>query len=186
MEENIPQNQNEGSGSRTAHLIAAGIILALMLGGVVYGVIYMINNADTSQTMPKNISTETSEKEAPAGREESQEPAGQNPQVQAAILKEGSGEPAKAGDTVAVHYVGVLADGTKFDSSIDRGQPFTFTLGAGQVIRGWEIGVSGMKVGERRQLLIPPEFGYGAQGTPGGPIPPNATLIFEIELLKIN
>lgn len=99
-------------------------------------------------------------------------------------LKQGSGEEVKKNDVIAVHYTGRLEDGTKFDSSLDRGEPFTFTLGIGQVIKGWDLGVLGMKIGEKRQLTIPPELGYGAGGI--GPIPPNATLIFEIELLSIN
>ena len=99
------------------------------------------------------------------------------------ILECGDGETAEKGDTVSVHYVGTLADGTKFDSSRDRGEPFAFPLGAGQVIQGWDEGVAGMKIGELRKLTIPPELGYGPTGT--GPIPPNATLIFEVELLDI-
>ncbi len=94
-----------------------------------------------------------------------------------------STEEAKMGDTVTVHYVGTLADGTKFDSSIDRGEPFSFTIGAGQVIQGWEQGLLGMRVGGKRVLTIPPELGYGAQTV--GPIPANATLKFEIELLNV-
>lgn len=101
------------------------------------------------------------------------------------IQKEGQGEAAKAGDTASVHYTGTFQDGTKFDSSLDRGQPFNFKLGAGQVIRGWDIGVEGMKVGEKRKLAIPPELGYGSGGIPGA-IPPNSTLLFEVELLGIN
>jgi len=104
--------------------------------------------------------------------------------VQIEILKEGAGAVAKKGDTVAVHYVGVLENGTKFDSSVDRGTPFEFTLGAGQVIPGWDIGVEGMKVGEARRLTIPPELAYGSSGA-GNVIPPNATLIFEVQLLGI-
>ncbi len=100
------------------------------------------------------------------------------------ILKEGSGKEAVRGDRVLVHYTGTLENGEKFDSSIDRGMPFAFDLGSGQVIEGWEIGVEGMKEGEKRRLTIPPELGYGESGTPGGPIPPNATLIFEVELIK--
>ncbi|WP_422924593.1 FKBP-type peptidyl-prolyl cis-trans isomerase [Singulisphaera sp. PoT] len=99
-------------------------------------------------------------------------------------LKVGEGVEAKAGDTVSVHYTGKLTDGTKFDSSVDRGQPFTFGLGQGRVIRGWDVGVAGMKVGGRRELTIPPEEGYGARGA-GGVIPPNATLVFEVEMIKI-
>ncbi len=101
------------------------------------------------------------------------------------ILKEGTGEAAKNGDTVTVHYTGTLEDGTKFDSSRDRGTPFSFILGAGRVIKGWDLGVAGMKIGEQRKLTIPSELAYGDAGTPGGPIPPKATLIFEVELLGI-
>lgn len=99
------------------------------------------------------------------------------------ILKEGSGETvAKAGDQVKVHYTGWLTNGTKFDSSVDRGDPFVFPLGQGRVIKGWDEGVAGMKVGEKRKLTIPPDLGYGARGA-GNVIPPNSTLIFEVEFL---
>jgi len=105
--------------------------------------------------------------------------------LQMTILKEGSGEQAKSGDQVSVHYTGTLTDGTKFDSSLDRGTPFSFVLGAGQVIKGWDLGVAGMKVGEQRRFIIPPEFAYGEQGIPPV-IPSNATLIFEVEMITIN
>jgi FKBP-type peptidyl-prolyl cis-trans isomerase FkpA len=96
----------------------------------------------------------------------------------------GTGAEAKAGQTVTVHYTGTLVSGEKFDSSKDRNQPFKFPLGAGRVIKGWDEGVAGMKVGGKRKLTIPPELGYGARGA-GGKIPPNATLIFEVELLGV-
>lgn len=96
----------------------------------------------------------------------------------------GSGAEAQAGNTVSVHYTGWLTDGTKFDSSVDRGQPFSFPLGAGRVIPGWDEGVAGMKEGGKRILVIPADLGYGANGA-GGVIPPNATLIFEVELLDV-
>lgn len=96
----------------------------------------------------------------------------------------GDGAEAVAGKTVVVHYTGTLVDGKKFDSSVDRGQPFPFPLGAGRVIQGWDKGVEGMKVGGKRKLTIPPSMGYGEQGA-GGVIPPNATLIFDVELLEV-
>ena len=100
-------------------------------------------------------------------------------------IVEGDGETAAAGQAVTVHYTGWLTDGTRFDSSKDRNDPFRFNLGAGQVIRGWDEGVAGMKVGGTRKLTIPSQLGYGAHGA-GGVIPPNATLVFEVELLGIN
>lgn len=100
-------------------------------------------------------------------------------------MLEGTGKVAQKGKGITVHYSGYLTDGTKFDSSLDRGQPLTITLGVGQVIQGWDEGFAGMKEGGKRKLTIPPEMGYGARGV-GGVIPPQATLIFEVELLRVH
>jgi peptidylprolyl isomerase len=113
-------------------------------------------------------------------------PTGPAPtQLQIKDLKTGTGAEAKAGDQVSVQYIGVLYDnGTKFDASYDHGQPFSFKLGGGQVIPGWDQGVAGMKVGGRRELIIPPDLAYGAQGQPPT-IPANATLVFVIDLVSV-
>ena len=109
--------------------------------------------------------------------------------LQITDTKAGTGAEARKGQTVTVHYTGWLYNngqqGAKFDSSVDRGQPFSFPLGAGHVIKGWDQGFAGMKVGGKRTLIIPPEMGYGARGA-GGVIPPNATLKFDVELLGVN
>jgi peptidylprolyl isomerase len=99
-------------------------------------------------------------------------------------IVEGTGVSPEPGQNVTVHYTGTLENGTKFDSSLDRGQPFTFKIGVGQVIKGWDEGVMTMKVGGKRRLTIPPHLGYGQRGA-GGVIPPNATLIFDVELLGV-
>jgi FKBP-type peptidyl-prolyl cis-trans isomerase len=99
-------------------------------------------------------------------------------------INSGTGASPKRGETVTVHYTGWLTDGTKFDSSVDRDEPFAFVLGMGQVIQGWDEGVAKMRVGDKAKLTIPPDMAYGEEGYPGA-IPPNATLIFEVELLSI-
>jgi FKBP-type peptidyl-prolyl cis-trans isomerase FkpA len=101
------------------------------------------------------------------------------------MIASGGGPSPKRGDTVTVHYTGWLTDGTKFDSSVDRDEPFAFVLGTGQVIQGWDKGVATMRVGDKARLTIPPELAYGQEGYPGA-IPPNATLVFEVELLSLS
>jgi len=104
--------------------------------------------------------------------------------LEVTILEEGSGDPIENGNTAVMNYTGTLDDGTVFDSSYNRGVPFEFTLGVGQVIQGWDLGVAGMKVGEKRKLVIDPELAYGS--IQRGPIPPNSRLTFEVELVGIN
>lgn len=143
-------------------------------------------------------STGTTQSQAPAQTQTQQSqtqpapsteptPGPTSPAVTKLVVKDltvGTGATAKAGNTVTVNYTGWLNDGTKFDSSFDRNEPFSFTIGQNKVIQGWEQGVVGMKVGGTRRLIIPPDLGYGAQGA-GGVIPPNATLIFDVQLLSV-
>ncbi|MGZ8382495.1 MAG: FKBP-type peptidyl-prolyl cis-trans isomerase [Nitrospira sp.] len=118
------------------------------------------------------------------------EQAGSNPEVTTESglkyvdVSVGTGLEAVAGNLATVHYTGWLTNGTKFDSSVDRRDPFSFPIGSGKVIKGWDEGVAGMKVGGKRKLTIPPQLGYGARGA-GGVIPPNATLVFDVELLEV-
>ncbi len=112
------------------------------------------------------------------------QPAEPDVQMSMVTTKAGAGPRAATGDTVTVHYLGTFQDGTKFDSSVDRNEPFTFVLGRGQVIRGWDEGILGMQVGERRKLVVPPTLAYGREGRPPA-IPPEATLVFRVDLLAI-
>jgi FKBP-type peptidyl-prolyl cis-trans isomerase len=121
---------------------------------------------------------------AASGGKEAQQVMSTESGLQYVDLVVGTGRQAELGDTATVHYTGWLADGTKFDSSLDRREPFSFRVGAGHVIKGWDEGVGSMKVGGKRKLIIPPALGYGARGA-GNVIPPNATLTFEVELLQL-
>ena len=172
-------------------------MLYVVVGGIVYAAIYYLFIAKSggysytssnyqAQNYQNNYKPSTSVNQTANNQTQATNNNYMIQNMKVEILKEGSGLAAKSGDMVTVNYTGALTDGTKFDSSLNPGRtPFQFTPGQGQVIQGWELGVVGMKVGEKRKLTIPAELGYGASGRPPV-IPPNATLIFEIDLLKIN
>ncbi len=154
----------------------------LIIAAISTGVSGMIACTKTSTEPAQQTGTTTANTTAPAAQTAAESTAATALKME--DLKVGTGAEAVAGKTVSVHYTGWLTDGKKFDSSLDRGQPFEFQLGAGQVIQGWDKGVAGMKVGGKRKLTIPSDMGYGARGA-GGVIPPNATLVFEVELLGV-
>jgi hypothetical protein len=156
--------------------VTAGIIGMAVVGFVVYG-LWPKTKASPPAAPPVAQRPATPPAQLPPP------PATTNATVETKDLKVGTGAEAKSGDKVTVHYTGTLTNGTKFDSSVDKGTPYTFTLGAGSVIEGWEKGILGMKVGGKRQLTIPPSLGYGSQDK--GTIPPNSTLLFDVELLKV-
>lgn len=158
----------------TVFVVVAGVAI------VAVGILF-------SRSMPENESVQKSQNNQVSNTSMTQDQPSANTvsELKIETTKEGTGDRVvKSGDTISVHYTGRLTDGTKFDSSVDRGTPFTFTIGAGQVIKGWDEGLLGMKVGEKRTLTIPADKGYGATGA-GGVIPPNATLIFDTELVSI-
>ncbi len=162
------------------------LILISIAAVVVLGIGYLILKSPSKSllgSVSNSVSTSTPTF-SPEQQEQTTSKLFEIQNIKVEILEEGTGQAVKSGDKATVNYVGGLEDGTKFDSSYDRGIPLSFNLGAGEVIQGWDLGVAGMKVGEKRKLTIPSDLGYGSAGY--GPIPPNATLIFEVELLGIN
>jgi len=158
------------------------IIIILVLAVAIIGLVFVLNNKNKeSQNQPEEAYLSGGNDNNTTTDSDNNIQTNTNG-LKIETLKAGTGREAKNGDQVTVHYTGFLENGTKFDSSVDRGQPFVFTLGVGQVIQGWDLGVLGMKVGEKRKLTIPPDLAYGTSGV-GGVIPPNSILIFEVELL---
>ena len=160
-------------------LIVVALALAIFaLKSASKGVETPVKQAETKKEITKNVENA---QENSANSKQVKEPM----EVKIEVTKEGTGDrTVKNGDIISVHYTGKLENGTKFDSSVDSGEPVEFTIGQGMVIQGWEQGLLGMKVGEKRTLTIPSELGYGSRGA-GGVIPPNATLIFDVELMGI-
>jgi FKBP-type peptidyl-prolyl cis-trans isomerase len=148
-----------------------------VIGIVIAGIILLVGSLIIFGALPQSSQQTATESE------QSIQPTQSTEKLKIEDVTVGTGQEAKTGDTVVVHYTGTLADGTKFDSSYDRDEPFTTPIGQGRVIQGWDEGIPGMKVGGKRRLTIPPSLGYGEYGQ--GQIPPNATLIFDIELVSI-
>lgn len=178
------QEYNQSSTTTKSNLLSFlgyGVVVALAIFGIVYFLNYSNSKSDVLSIATPTPKTVVAEKDIVVENKDMQENASE---LKIEDLVVGTGAEAVSGKLISVHYTGTLTNGTKFDSSKDRGEPFEFTLGAGQVIQGWDKGFAGMKVGGKRKLTIPSEMGYGAQGA-GGVIPPNATLIFEVELLGV-
>lgn len=162
-----------------AFLMAISVIL-ILIGGM-----YFLDKKSSRENLQEENKPEIKEQAQENVQDEQLANNENNMGLDIKVIQEGTGERmTRSGDTIAVHYTGKLTDGTKFDSSVDRGTPFEFTIGKGMVIQGWDQGLLDMKVGEKRTLTIPAEMGYGARGA-GSAIPPNATLIFDVELVSI-
>ncbi|MFH0951429.1 MAG: FKBP-type peptidyl-prolyl cis-trans isomerase [bacterium] len=178
-----PQLAVKPSFWQESWIMAVAIILLILAGG------FWLRSYLQARTMAEDYLAAAEQiqikkqKDTKDNNMEIIQPTGSGLQID--VLQAGTGTATtKAGDTISVHYTGTLLDGTKFDSSVDRGQPFSFTLGVGQVIAGWDQGLLNMKVGEKRKLTIPADLGYGSRGA-GAVIPPNAVLVFATELLAI-
>lgn len=156
------------------------LILVVVIGAIIF--FYWRSQVSAPTSSGSSISSNKAASSSTSTIANHQAPAN----ISVEVLKPGSGVGAKYGDTVTVNYTGYLTDGKVFDSSYNHGAPFSFVLGNQNIIAGWNLGILGMKVGEKIKLTIPPELGYGTTGAGNGLIPPNSTLIFEIELLKIN
>lgn len=159
------------------YLIIIGLLVAFGIIGY-----FLFMNPDASNL--KKVENSVLPTASPSGTINPTTTNTMDGQLKIEDIKVGTGDEAVAGKKVTVNYSGTLTDGTKFDSSYDRGVPFSFNLGEGDVIQGWDLGVAGMKVGGKRKLTIPSDLGYGARGA-GDVIPPNATLVFEVELLDV-
>lgn len=183
MEETNQINMGEDTKPMWMKIIIY-IIVALIVVGLIY--FFVVDMKKGGGNVSENTSEEVLNNNVNQNTMQTQETVSYIQGMKVEIIKSGTGEGAKIKDKVTVNYTGTLENGKKFDSSLgaDRG-PFQFTLGLNSVIQGWELGILGMKVGEKRKLTIPAELGYGASGA-GSVIPPNATLIFEVDLLKIN
>jgi peptidylprolyl isomerase len=169
---------------KTSNMMIVWVLIVLLVIGIlVYVTIHNKVSTSGTDTSTTDVSSQNTNMQPIT------QPTQQIPGVSITITQEGTGAVAKTGDTVAMNYTGTLADGTVFDSNVDpkfgHVQPFIFTIGAGMVIKGWDVGVAGMKVGEKRTLVIDPDYAYGASGAGGGAIPPNATLTFDVELVAI-
>lgn len=161
--------------------LSIGIIIVLVLGAATFA---FLGSRPVQQEQPRQQQTNTADIQSQTAQQQNQTAKPMENKLISEDIKAGTGAEAKIGNTVSVQYTGTLLNGTKFDSSYDRGQPFSFVLGAGQVIQGWDQGVVGMKVGGKRKLTIPPSLAYGDR-TVSPLIPANSTLVFEIELLGI-
>lgn len=170
-------------------MIKKPIIIFIGIGLIILAILIAIIVNTSNNPATKTLDSATSASDQDSGKinstTQSENMATTSAQLKIEDLKLGEGKEVKTGDNITIHYKGTLENGQKFDSSYDRGQPFQTKIGVGQVIKGWDQGVVGMKVGGKRRLIIPPDLGYGPMGYPPV-IPPNATLIFEVELVDIN